>query len=146
MQITKSPMSRIVAAAILAAAMGCGQAYAFRQVEVVDGDTITVPASGTSPGYRIRVMGIDAPELHGKCPDEIKRAQQAKARLAQLVSGGVTFKTDLSVDRYGRLLAQVLTRADQDVAQILIGEGLGRPYDGKGARQPWCPGAPAEVR
>lgn len=116
-----------------------GPAHAYRTATVIDGDTLTVTSGGTTTGYRVRVVGIDAPEIHGKCPDERALAAQAKKRLAELTAGGITFLTDLDTDRYGRLLAQVYTRDGKDVADVLISEGLARRYDGKGARQPWCP-------
>jgi endonuclease YncB( thermonuclease family) len=40
------------------------------------------------------------------------------------------------LDRYGRTLASVTVNG-RDVGEILIGEGLARPYQG-GRRGSWC--------
>ena len=126
----------ILAAMVVAMA---GPAHAYRTATAIDGDTLTVTSGGTTTGYRVRVVGIDAPEIRGKCPAERALAAQAKQRLGELTAGGITFLTDMDTDRYGRLLAQVFTRDGRDVADVLIAEGLARKYDGQGARKPWCP-------
>lgn len=102
-----------------------------------------MPGFGLLTGFPVRIEGIDAPEIHGKCPEEIALAAKAKARLKVLVTGGVTFLTDFRTDNYGRLLARPLDRKGQDIGQILVSEGLARAYDGKTARKPWCAVVPA---
>ena len=77
--------------------------FAFRQwrrdvvVRVSDGDTFTF-----SDGRRIRLLGVNAPEL-GKCLGE-----EAKQRLSQLVLGKHVRLKDVSHDDYGRILASVI--------------------------------------
>lgn len=106
-------------------------AAALDRVQVIDGDTIRVR------GETIRIMGLDAPEMHGRCPREIALAHQAAARLRVLVARGVHIQRH-GRDRYRRTLAVVRTSHGRNVAMILIQEGLARLYDGRGPRQGWC--------
>ncbi|WP_207539599.1 thermonuclease family protein [Sabulicella rubraurantiaca] len=96
-----------------------------------DGDTLRCGAE------RIRLIGLDAPEMRGQCPREVRLAQVARNRLAVLVAQGVEIEPR-GRDRYRRLLAVVRDREGRDVAQTLITEGLARPYYGRGRRQGWC--------
>ncbi|RVT91691.1 thermonuclease family protein [Rhodovarius crocodyli] len=104
---------------------------AAERVTVVDGDTLRMGSE------RVRVMGLDAPEMHGQCQREEALARRAKARLGQLVAGGVRLSAH-GRDRYGRFLAPVTDRQGRDVAHVLIREGLARAYDGSGLRGGWC--------
>jgi endonuclease YncB( thermonuclease family) len=110
-------------------------------VSILDGDTIGVRAHiwlGQELATHVRLTGIDAPELHGKCARERRLAAAARDFLAQqLVERRVTL-TEVQVDKYGgRVRARVTTDRGEDVADALLRAGLARPYGG-GARQPWC--------
>ena len=98
-----------------------------------DGDTLRCGPK------RVRVIGLDAPEMRARCPVERALAVVARDRLAKLVEAGVTLRPR-GRDRYRRLLAVVLDSRGHDVAAVLVGEGLARPYDGHGRRQGWCGG------
>lgn len=106
-------------------------AAALERAEVIDGDTIRIGAE------TIRIMGLDAPELHGRCAAEITLAIRATERLRVLVARGIEIERH-GRDRYRRTLAVVRTSTGRDVAMLLIQEGLARPYDGRGQRQGWC--------
>lgn len=70
---------------------------------VVDGDTIRVN------GERIRLLGIDAPEIHGCRKGRVcvqGDGQASKRSLGALIRGPVTLRR-VGTDRYGRTLAQV---------------------------------------
>ena len=86
---------------------------------------------------RVRIMGLYAPEIRGRCPAEYRLAVQARARLAILIAQGVTLHPQ-GRDRYRRTLAVVRDRRGRDVAEVLIGEGLARAYHGRGKRGGWC--------
>jgi endonuclease YncB( thermonuclease family) len=112
----------------------------WRTVSVVDGDTVTLEsAAGFVTGIKIRLLGIDAPEMRGGCEAERQLAQQATDRLRQLVGARVRIVSQLEMDPYGRLLARLYDRAGRDVGQVLVAEGLARPLNRREARQPWCP-------
>lgn len=97
---------------------------------VVDGDTFWLK------GEKFRPMGYDAPES-GKplCPGPAPGSKAARARLLALLNaGGVTIERQ-GTDRWGRTLARV-TVGGEDLAAVMIGAGLGRPY--RDGEAPWC--------
>lgn len=110
-------------------------------VSILDGDTIAVRAHiwlGQDVDTHVRLTGVDAPELHGRCACERNLAAAARDFLAQqLVERRVTL-TDVQIDKYGgRVRARVITDRGEDVADALLRAGLARPYSG-GTRRPWC--------
>jgi endonuclease YncB( thermonuclease family) len=110
-------------------------------LRTIDGDTIEVQARvwlGMDVTSKIRVRGIDAPEIHGRCEHEKAMARDATTRLAALVAGGAVVLRNIAGDKYfGRVLADVVTGDGKDVAEQMLASGLARPYDG-GKRGDWC--------
>ena len=110
-------------------------------VEVLDGDTIAVKARiwlGQELATRVRLSGIDAPELHGKCDRERRLAAAARDFLAERLTDRPVELRDVQFGKYaGRVVARVVTPEGEDVARVLIAAGLARPYGG-GKRRPWC--------
>lgn len=84
----------------------------------------------------MRVAGIDTPEMHSPDPAQREAAAKAVARARELCPVGsiVIVKTEKadSKDKYGRWLGNIPDPAgvEESLAQVLIKEGLGRPYDG----------------
>ncbi|NIJ16492.1 thermonuclease family protein [Sphingobium vermicomposti] len=72
-------------------------------VTVVDGDTIRID------GERIRLLGIDAPEMHGCRQGRVcvPGDGQASKRNLEAMMGGEISVQRVGQDRYGRTLAQV---------------------------------------
>jgi endonuclease YncB( thermonuclease family) len=87
-----------------AASAAAQERYPATVVEVVDGDTVGAELS-SGPTLRVRLLGIDAPEV-GECG-----ADPAMAALEQLVLGrAVTLVSDPTqdaVDHFGRSLFYV---------------------------------------
>lgn len=112
-------------------------------VAVIDGDTLLVrarPWVGLEVETRVRLLGIDTPELKGKCDAERQKAEAARTFLEKAVGEGLVLLHDVRHDKYGgRVLAHVRTAAGQDCAQVLVAAGLARPYDGR-RREDWCEG------
>jgi micrococcal nuclease len=120
------------ATALLLLAATVTRAEEFRGVDpkqVVDGDNFYVS---------IRLSGIDAPEEgnRAKCDQERALAKRAEARMKELLHGLVTLDIQ-DVDEFGRLLANVRLHDGRDLGQVLLGEGLARPYEA-GRRPSWC--------
>jgi endonuclease YncB( thermonuclease family) len=113
-------------------------------IRIIDGDTIVVrvqPWLGLFIEAHVRLEGLDAPELHGHCDQEVAMAQRAKVRLAALLADGQVMLRNIRNDKYGgRVDARVISGSGTDVAEVMISDGLARPYHGE-RRQPWCVGA-----
>lgn len=120
------------------------------KVYVIDGDTVSINQE------RIRLDGIDAPELKGKCANEKRLAKAAHYRLAELLDGSrlVVQRTPTrprqgefgmeqryKTDKYGRTLAPLIADGS-DVGEIILREGLARKWTKKwdGREEPWCQG------
>ena len=77
---------------------------------MIDGDTLDVTVKvwiGQDTRTRVRIRGIDAPEIHARCPAEKAGALAAKARLKELAGKLVTL-TAIGQDKYaGRVDATV---------------------------------------
>lgn len=85
----------------------------------------------------VRVKGIDAPEMQGKCEREKQLARQAKQITVNMLrSGKVIELRNLQRDKYFRLLADVLVDG-KSLATVLKQAGLAYPYEG-GAKKGWC--------
>ena len=105
---------------------------------VIDGDTFKLG------DRKIRIIGIDAPEVHGACPRETELAGQATAGLQVLLNQSpfeMAGRIDEPRDRYGREL-MVLSRpgsdgSSQSIAKEMIENGLARRYLG-GFKASWC--------
>ncbi|MGV8997690.1 MAG: thermonuclease family protein [Parvibaculaceae bacterium] len=110
-------------------------------VNVVDGDTLTLTAHiwiSQTIEMKVRLLGIDAPELKGECEAERVKARAAKAYLGELVRGRTLTMREVRNDKYGgRALAKVEAAGRGDVATAMLARGLARPYDG-GKRLRWC--------
>ena len=127
----------IARALILAAALALGPAAPLAQaadgtITVVDGDTVDWR------GKRYRLTGYDTPEIsRAACPAEKALGYAASWRLQYLIwGGGAVVEPSGRQDRYGRELGRLIVKG-RDVADILIGEGLARRYEG-GRRKGWC--------
>jgi endonuclease YncB( thermonuclease family) len=99
-----------------------------RVLSVVDGDTVDVRLS-TGQQVRVRLLGIDTPEVYGgvQCG-----AREASAAMKQLLPrrARVSMVSDRSqdaVDRYGRILRYVAHRG-HDVGRLLVRRGHARVY------------------
>jgi endonuclease YncB( thermonuclease family) len=109
-------------------------------VRVIDGDTFVAEAHvwpGETVQVSVRIRGIDAPELHSRCPRERLAAAEARDALAELLDRQAVRITNIGGGKYyGRVLADVETE-DGEVAPALLSRALVRLYSG-GRRQPYC--------
>ena len=112
-------------------------------VKVHDGDTFSVNIAGCPAvlcqHVPVRISGIDAPEMKGKCAQETAGAIAAKNYLTEMVmhSHGIALR-DPTRDKYFRLNAHVMA-GDVDVGADMVAKGLARAYSG-GKRAGWCGG------
>lgn len=106
---------------------------------VVDGDTIKLGER------KIRIIGIDAPEMYpSRCAEEARLGEAATAQLQRLLNQGefvMIGRIGGARDYYGRDLRTLSrTRPDgsvQSVAEDMLASGYVRRYLG-GLRGGWC--------
>lgn len=113
---------------------GRGRGYAC----VTDGDTFKLGKR------KIRILGIDAPEVNGRCESERRLAEASTLRLLALLNQGpfvMTGRLDDMRDRYGRDLRSLTRRRPDGTVQSIADEmrqsGHARRYIGY--KQSWCP-------
>ena len=110
---------------------------------IVDGDTFHVFVTlrtGERVRAPVRIRGLDTPEIHGACDSEIRAARDASQGLRELLASGDVLLSEISSDKYERVLARVFVRrggALLDVAEVMVNEGYGRAYEGR-KRTGWC--------
>jgi len=90
--------------------------------QVFDGDTVQL-----MDGRKVRLLGINAPELnHGQGDDE-PLVREARRQLKRIIAGATTVGLrygERRHDHYGRVLAHVIVDERRDVQQILLERGL----------------------
>lgn len=112
-------------------------------LRTIDGDTFEARvhlSPGLEPTTRVRLRGVDAPELKAACPGELQLAEAAGAALRGLLGEGGVAIYNIGPDKYsGRVVADVATRRTDNVSAALLTAGHARAYRG-GHRNSWCSG------
>src|SRR5262245_915839 len=119
------------------------QHHAADVIRTIDGDTFEarVHLPGQDVMTRVRLRGIDAPELKATCPEELRMAEAATSALRDLLRQGQVAIYNIGPDKYlGRVVADVATKNTGNVSTALLGAGYVRSYNG-GHRNGWCAGA-----
>ena len=111
-------------------------------LRVLDGDTFEARVHlwpGLDVTTRVRLRGIDAPEMKARCGEERVKAEAAREALRNLLDQGEVGIARVTLDKYGgRVIADASTQATPDVSAALLSAGAARPYSG-GHRDGWCP-------
>lgn len=92
---------------------------------VVDGDTLVIGDT------RVRLFGIDAPEMGQECVVNGRAWQCGKAsreKLVELIGGSSVACHDQGVDRYGRVIGLCVTKA-HDLNGMMVLSGYAVNYD-----------------
>jgi endonuclease YncB( thermonuclease family) len=123
---------------------GSDARHAVDVIRTIDGDTfearVHLPPD-LNLTTRVRLRGIDAPELKASCQQELQMAETATNALRALLSeGGVTI-FNIGPDKYaGRVVADAATRRTGNVSTAMLAAGHVRSYGG-GHRSGWCANA-----
>lgn len=97
---------------------------------IVDGDTLWLQ------GEKLRLRGVDTPEVDGRCRQERVLARQATDALRELLFNQQFVLRRHGTDRFGRTLADIGTNAG-DIGAVLMVRGLADRF-GDGVRTDWC--------
>ena len=124
-----------------------GGADARRPVDVIrtiDGDTfearVHLPPD-LALTTRVRLRGVDAPELKASCPQELQMAETATKALRALLGEGDVMIFNIGPDKYAdRVVADAATRWTANVSTAMLAAGHVRSYGG-GHRIGWCANA-----
>ena len=110
-------------------------------IRVLDGDTFEARVRiwpGMDVTTRVRLRGIDAPEMRARCADERAKALAARDALTRILAEGTVGISRIGQDKYGgRVDADVSTLRTPDVSTALLERGLARRYS-SGRRADWC--------
>jgi micrococcal nuclease len=109
---------------------------------VIDGDTVRVSVqiwpNHAAVDERVRLVRVDAPEMHAPTACEKDLAAKATAYTRQRLAGakkiGVRVGLGASRDSFGRILGDVIVDGSS-LSDELLAQALARPYGTKGA---WC--------
>ena len=124
---------RVLAVALavaLLAAGGCGRSEAAgppdqgRVTKITDGDTLRVDMN-VGGEEKVRLIGIDTPEVHGRGGLRECFGKEASAELARLLPVGTTVRLVIDAeprDQYGRLLAYVYRVSDDLHVNLAMAE------------------------
>ncbi len=108
-------------------------------LRVIDGDTIEVRAQiwlELDLTTRVRLAGIDAPELNGACAEERRLAQIARTALGDILGLGPLRLANIRHDKYGgRVIADVLLGNGRNVAAAMLAVGAAAEW---GSAPLWC--------
>jgi endonuclease YncB( thermonuclease family) len=125
-------------------AANLNQHHAADVIRTIDGDTFEARVhlpGGQNVMTRVRLRGIDAPELKAACPEELRMAEAATTALRDLLRQGQVAIYNIGPDKYqGRVVADVATKNTGNVSRALLGAGHVRSYNG-GHRNGWCANA-----
>jgi micrococcal nuclease len=119
-------------AALSLAALACptGHLHEAHLVSVVDGDTFAASLDldlGIRVEARVRLLGVDTPEIRDRNPDVRELAVRATAYTRDRLSRGPFVVCTAGADSFGRQLADVYVDGDS-LAGGLLGAGLAVPF------------------
>ncbi len=104
------------------------QGHQFKVVKVFDGDTVRVEGFGLQ--FKIRLVGIDTPELGKKGQHYQPYSRRAKKELIRLIHKKTISLKQYGTGGYNRVLAEIFMGAT-NVNLEMIRSGLAEVYRGK---------------
>ena len=106
-----------------------------RIIKVIDGDTFRVDINELpdiiGKNIRIRILGINAPEINGKCAFEKELAIKARDFVQILLNNAdLVVLKNLNRGNFFRLLAEVIVDG-KNLGELLVANDLAVRYQGK---------------
>lgn len=141
-------LAALIAAQLIASAIERPEGLRLQEPSAIDGDTIH--DGHRTQGYRL--FGIDTPELaRAKCSAEKALGLAASARVQGLLDAAREVRAfpawnpkgrpDWPTDGFERRIARIEIDG-KDLGELLLAEGLAKPYDGEGEHPDWCGSGP----
>ena len=110
-------------------------------IEVLDGDTISVSASvwlEQDIMTHVRLLGVDTPEIKGKCQKEKELARKAKQITVNFLrTSKIIELRNVKRGKYFRIVADVFGD-NISLTETLINSGYAVPYYGNKKTKNWC--------
>ena len=114
--------------------------FSFEVLQVIDGDTFRARVPiwlDQTVTVKIRLSGVDTPEMKGKCPAETARAKLARDFAIKWLQQDDLRLVNVRYGTYaGRVLATAQTADGVSLSQALLQAELAQPYRGRCAQ--WC--------
>tara|TARA_B100001013_G_scaffold319238_1_gene227995 strand:- start:749 stop:1180 length:432 start_codon:yes stop_codon:yes gene_type:complete len=112
-----------------------------RIIKVIDGDTFRADINELpdiiGKNIRIRILGINAPEINGKCAFEKELAIKARDFVQILLNNAdLVVLKNLNRGNFFRLLAEVIVDG-KNLGELLVANDLAVRYQGK-KKSSWC--------
>ena len=113
-------------------------------VKVYDGDTITIAAricitetqSTKLFRFNVRLRGIDSPEIKTKNTNERRLGLESRDKMRSLVMNQIVNLENVDYDKYGRILADIITKDGVNVSNWMIENGFAVKYGGGTKNRP----------
>lgn len=113
-------------------------------VKVYDGDTVTISAriyiteTQTTKLFRfnVRLRGIDSPEIKTKNEKERLLGIEARDGLRKFIMNEIVTLENIAYDKYGRILADVITNNGTNVSEWMLSNDYAVKYDGGTKHRP----------
>ena len=105
-------------------------------VKVYDGDTIHIVAplfNGVISRFKIRIYGIDCPEIRTKDVNEKQAGHIAKKILSDRILNQIIQCYDVGQDKYGRILCKI-KHENVEIHEFMLDTGFACEYLGKGEK------------
>lgn len=116
---------------VLSSGVGAAQVWSGHVIGVMDGDTVLLVREGQRQAIKLRIDGIDAPEI---CQTGGAQAREAMVRLALRQAVQVD---DRGVDSYGRSVGRILVDG-VDLGAEMVRTGMAWAYRFRTGKGPYA--------
>lgn len=120
-------LSRILLVLILPSLLWAQGTTRLKVLSVHDGDTLTALSVENSTRYKVRLMGVDTPEVDFMKSTQGEAALAARDFLRSLIpaDGMITLSDDSQIDKHGRILGRLLDgKTELNLEMLKNGWGL----------------------
>ena len=126
---------------LISSTFAYGDVKISKVISIYDGDTLRVSIDSfpdiVGKNIRIRIKGIDAPEIKGKCQNEIDLAIMARDYLINAINQSSQIELrNMERGKYFRIVGELYIDGE-NISKGLLKEKLAYIYHG-GKKRSWC--------